>query len=38
VAGLPVMLETAQGLTNATPPLPVMWQVQSAGQTVLEAT
>jgi hypothetical protein len=38
VAGLPVMLETAQGLTNATPPLPVMWQVGSAGQTVLEAT
>jgi hypothetical protein len=38
VAGQPVMLETAQGLTNATPPLPVMWQVQSAGQTVVEAT
>jgi hypothetical protein len=38
VAGLPVMLETAKGLTNATPPLPVMWQVGSAGQTVLEAT
>jgi hypothetical protein len=35
--GLEVMLETAQGLTNGTPPLPVMWQVSSAGQSVLEA-
>src|SRR5438477_8406174 len=26
----PAMLETATGLTNATPPAPVMWQVQSA--------
>ena len=32
------MLETAQGLTNGTPPLPVMWQVSSAGQSVLEAS
>ena len=31
----PVMLETATGLTNATPPAPVMWQVQTAGQTKL---
>ncbi len=38
VGGLPVMLESAQGLTNATPPLPVMWQVSSAAQTVLEAS
>jgi hypothetical protein len=38
VGGQPVMLETAQGLTNATPPLPVMWQVSAAGQSVLEAS
>ena len=38
VAGQPVLLENAQGLTNATPPLPVMWQVQDAGQSVLEAS
>jgi hypothetical protein len=38
VGGQPAMLETSQGLTNATPPLPVMWQVSSAGQTVLEAS
>lgn len=34
----PVVLETAQGLTNGTPPAPVMWQVASAGQTKLGAT
>jgi hypothetical protein len=33
----PVMLETARGLTNATPPEPVMWRVESAGQTKLAA-
>jgi hypothetical protein len=38
VAGRPVLLATARGLTNATPPQPVMWQVTAAGQTVLEAT
>ncbi|GLY16389.1 hypothetical protein LWF15_29870 [Kineosporia rhizophila] len=38
VAGQPVMLQTAQGLTNAVPPLPVLWQVESAGQSVLEAS
>ena len=38
VDGQPVMLETATGLTNATPPAPVMWQVQSAGQTKLTAS
>jgi len=37
VDGQPAMLETAKGLTNATPPQPVMWQVQSAGQTKLAA-
>jgi hypothetical protein len=37
VGGQPVLLETAQGLTNATPPAPVMWQVASAGQTKLTA-
>jgi hypothetical protein len=37
VDGQPVMLATAKGLTNATPGLPVMWQVASAGQQVLEA-
>ena len=37
VDGQPVMLENATGLTNATPPLPVLWQVQSAGQTKLTA-
>ncbi len=37
VDGQPVMLENATGLTNATPPLPVMWQVQAAGQTKLTA-
>lgn len=36
-AGQPVLLETARGLTDAVPPLPVLWQVASAGQTVLEA-
>jgi hypothetical protein len=38
VGGQPVMLETARGLTDAAPPLPVMWQVGSAGQSVLEAS
>lgn len=38
VAGQPVMLETARGLTDATPPQPVLWQVSSAGQNVLEAS
>ena len=33
----PAMLETATGLTNATPPAPLMWQVQSAGQTKLQS-
>lgn len=37
VDGQPVMLENATGLTNATPPLPVMWQVQAAGQSKLAA-
>lgn len=38
VSGQPVMLETAQGLTDAVPAQPVLWQVRSAGQTVLEAS
>lgn len=38
VDGQPVLLETAQGLTDAVPPLPVLWQVQSAGQTKLTAS
>ena len=38
VGGQPVMLETAKGLTDAVPPLPVLWQVGSAGQMVLEAS
>ena len=38
VNGQPVLLETARGLTDAAPPLPVLWQVASAGQSVLEAT
>ncbi|MFE5813191.1 hypothetical protein [Streptomyces sp. NPDC056479] len=38
VAGQPVMLETARGLTDATPPLPVLWMVSTAGQSVLEAS
>jgi hypothetical protein len=33
----PVVLETAQGLTDGAPP-PALWQVSSAGQTKLEAT
>ncbi|MFD0278934.1 hypothetical protein ACFVHB_34195 [Kitasatospora sp. NPDC127111] len=37
VRGQPVLLDTARGLTNATPPAPVMWQVVSAGQTKLTA-
>jgi hypothetical protein len=38
VAGQPVMLDTALGLTDATPPQPVLWQVSSAGQNMLEAS
>ncbi|GHE97730.1 hypothetical protein [Streptomyces fumanus] len=38
VSGQPVMLDTALGLTDAVPPQPVLWQVRSAGQTVLEAS
>ena len=38
VGGQPVMLETAKGLTDASPPLPVLWQVSTAGQTALEAS
>jgi hypothetical protein len=38
VGGQPVMLETARGLTDASPPLPVLCQVSMAGQSVLEAT
>jgi hypothetical protein len=38
VGSQPVMLETAKGLTDASPPLPVLWQVSTAGQTVLEAS
>jgi hypothetical protein len=38
VTGQPVLLETAQGLTDAVPPLPVLWQVQSAGQSKLTAS
>jgi hypothetical protein len=38
VAGQPAMLATASGLTNGSPPLPVMWQVVSAGQTLLSAS
>jgi hypothetical protein len=38
VASQPVMLDTAKGLTDASPPLPVLWQVSTAGQSVLEAT
>lgn len=37
VDGQPVMLETATGLTNATPPAPVLWKVADAGQTKLSA-
>jgi hypothetical protein len=35
--GTPVALDTACGTTNATPPAPVMWRVNSAGQTKLSA-
>jgi hypothetical protein len=38
VSGQAVLLATAQGLTNGAPPLPVLWQVQSAGQSKLAAT
>jgi hypothetical protein len=38
VSGQAVMLESAQGLTDAVPPQPVLWQVSSAGQRVLEAS
>jgi hypothetical protein len=34
--GKPVLLDTAKGLTNGVPP--GQWQVQSAGQTKLEAS
>jgi hypothetical protein len=37
VSGQAVLLETAQGLTNGAPPAPVLWQVQSAGQSKLTA-
>lgn len=36
--GKPVLLDTATGLTNGTPPPGNIWMVQSAGQTVLSAT
>ena len=36
--GQPVLLETAQGLTAAQPALPVLWQVQAAGQSKLTAS
>ncbi|MGW5420906.1 hypothetical protein [Streptomyces sp. NPDC003943] len=35
VGGTPVALATAQGTTQATPVLPVAWQVADAGQTLL---
>lgn len=38
VAGQPAMLATARGLTNGSPQLPVMWQVISAGQSLLGAS
>jgi hypothetical protein len=34
--GLAVLLETAQGLTDSTPP--GTWSVQDAGQSSVEAT
>jgi hypothetical protein len=37
VAGQPVLLASARGLTDGVPPAPVMWQVATAGQTLLEA-
>jgi hypothetical protein len=37
VDGVPVLTESAVGLTNAVPPLPILWQVGSAGQTKLRA-
>lgn len=37
VRGVPVALSTSRGLTLAQPPLPVLWQVSSPGQTVLKA-
>lgn len=37
VDGAAVLLATARGLTNSTPPLPVMWQVAAAGHNVLVA-
>lgn len=36
VDGAPVLLENATGLTNSVPP--GTWSVQSAGQTILEAS
>jgi hypothetical protein len=37
VANQPVMLANASGLTDGVPPLPVMWQVTSPGQNLLES-
>jgi hypothetical protein len=37
VNGQPVLLETAKGLTNGTPPAPVLWEVKAAGHTKLAA-
>ncbi len=36
--GKPVMLDSAQGMTDGSGPGPVMWQVQTAGQTKLTAS
>ncbi|MFD7080687.1 hypothetical protein ACFYXV_20185 [Streptomyces sp. NPDC002181] len=35
VSGTPVALATAKGTTQATPVLPVAWQVTDAGQSLL---
>lgn len=37
VNGTPVMTDAAIGLTAASPSLPVLWQVTSAGQTKMRA-
>ena len=37
VDGQGVLLDTAQGLTDCSPPQPVLWTVQSAGQEKLRA-
>src|SRR5262245_9166921 len=37
VDGQPVMLETATGQTNGSPPTPSLWQVQTVGQSKLAA-